>query len=205
MLTGLALDKARANGDGPGDHARAQAAFLTGRQPRKTQRGRHPGRHVRRPVDRRPRRRPDPVPVAGDRHRARPPGRQLRLRLQLCLPVELLLARRHDAERQGGGPEAGLRPPVRPAPTQGTRRERGPSATATTRASSTSSPRTPSRSTGRLGRDRSAEDGRVPDGRPRDRAADRSGPARSRTAKPTLKPDMPAPTGIPEDWPSTSG
>ena len=30
------LDKARANGDGGGDHARAMAAFLTGRQPRKT-------------------------------------------------------------------------------------------------------------------------------------------------------------------------
>jgi Protein of unknown function (DUF1552) len=37
VFSGLALDKARANGDGPGDHARAQAAFLTGRQPRKTQ------------------------------------------------------------------------------------------------------------------------------------------------------------------------
>jgi Protein of unknown function (DUF1552) len=36
VLSGLALDKARANGDGPGDHARAQTAFLTGRQPRKT-------------------------------------------------------------------------------------------------------------------------------------------------------------------------
>jgi len=36
ILSGLALDKAKANGDGPGDHARAQAAFLTGRQPRKT-------------------------------------------------------------------------------------------------------------------------------------------------------------------------
>src|SRR5215216_6129133 len=36
VFSGLALDKARANGDGPGDHARAQAAFLTGRQPRKT-------------------------------------------------------------------------------------------------------------------------------------------------------------------------
>src|SRR3954464_12207184 len=34
VLSGLALDKARANGDGPGDHARAQAAFLTGRQAR---------------------------------------------------------------------------------------------------------------------------------------------------------------------------
>src|SRR4029077_16448272 len=37
IFSGLALDKAKANGDGPGDHARAQAAFLTGRQPRKTQ------------------------------------------------------------------------------------------------------------------------------------------------------------------------
>src|SRR6185369_3426543 len=36
VLTGLTADKARANGDGPGDHARAMAAFLTGAQPRKT-------------------------------------------------------------------------------------------------------------------------------------------------------------------------
>jgi hypothetical protein len=36
VLSGLALDKARPNGDGPGDHARAQASFLTGRQARKT-------------------------------------------------------------------------------------------------------------------------------------------------------------------------
>ncbi len=36
VLSGLAQDHARANGDGPGDHARALAAFLTGTQPRKT-------------------------------------------------------------------------------------------------------------------------------------------------------------------------
>jgi hypothetical protein len=36
MLSGLTADKARANGDGGGDHARAMAAFLTGVQPRKT-------------------------------------------------------------------------------------------------------------------------------------------------------------------------
>lgn len=36
ILTGLTADKARANGDGGGDHARALAAFLTGVQPRKT-------------------------------------------------------------------------------------------------------------------------------------------------------------------------
>jgi hypothetical protein len=36
VLSGLTLDKARPNGDGPGDHARAMAAFLTGTQPVKT-------------------------------------------------------------------------------------------------------------------------------------------------------------------------
>jgi len=36
VLSGLTLDKARPNGDGPGDHARAMASFLTGRQARKT-------------------------------------------------------------------------------------------------------------------------------------------------------------------------
>src|SRR5439155_26722579 len=36
VLTGLTADKARANGDGGGDHARAMAAFLTGCQARKT-------------------------------------------------------------------------------------------------------------------------------------------------------------------------
>lgn len=36
VLSGLTADKARPNGDGPGDHARALAAFLTGCQPKKT-------------------------------------------------------------------------------------------------------------------------------------------------------------------------
>lgn len=36
VLTGLTADKARPNGDGGGDHARALSAFLTGAQPRKT-------------------------------------------------------------------------------------------------------------------------------------------------------------------------
>ncbi len=36
VLTGLAADKARAYGDGGGDHARAMAAFLTGVHPHKT-------------------------------------------------------------------------------------------------------------------------------------------------------------------------
>lgn len=36
VLSGLTHDKARANGDGPGDHARASATFLTGVQPLKS-------------------------------------------------------------------------------------------------------------------------------------------------------------------------
>jgi hypothetical protein len=36
VLSGLTLDKARAYGDGGGDHARAMSTFLTGRHPRKT-------------------------------------------------------------------------------------------------------------------------------------------------------------------------
>jgi hypothetical protein len=36
VLSGLTADKARANGDGPGDHARAMSAWLTGAQARKT-------------------------------------------------------------------------------------------------------------------------------------------------------------------------
>ncbi len=36
VLSGLTADKARPNGDGPGDHARAMSAFLTGSQPKKT-------------------------------------------------------------------------------------------------------------------------------------------------------------------------
>lgn len=36
VITGLMLDKAKPNGDGAGDHARANSAFLTGCQPYKT-------------------------------------------------------------------------------------------------------------------------------------------------------------------------
>ncbi|MBI2477400.1 MAG: DUF1552 domain-containing protein, partial [Planctomycetia bacterium] len=36
VLSGLTHDKGRANGDGPGDHARSASVYLTGAQPRKT-------------------------------------------------------------------------------------------------------------------------------------------------------------------------
>lgn len=39
VLSGLTHDKGRANGDGPGDHARSASVFLTGAQPRKTDGG----------------------------------------------------------------------------------------------------------------------------------------------------------------------
>ena len=48
VFSGLAQDKGRANGDGPGDHARALSSFLTGCQAYKTD-GEHPGRRVRGP------------------------------------------------------------------------------------------------------------------------------------------------------------
>ena len=37
VLSGLCVDNARSKGDGPGDHARSAAAFLTGRHPVKTE------------------------------------------------------------------------------------------------------------------------------------------------------------------------
>jgi hypothetical protein len=37
VISGLVCDKANPNGDGPGDHARAMSAYLTGAQPRKTE------------------------------------------------------------------------------------------------------------------------------------------------------------------------
>ncbi|TAJ03264.1 MAG: DUF1552 domain-containing protein [Planctomycetota bacterium] len=40
LIRGLAQDKGRANGDGPGDHARACASYLTGAQPLKAPDGR---------------------------------------------------------------------------------------------------------------------------------------------------------------------
>ena len=84
VLTGLTADKARPNGDGAGDHARAMAAFLTGAQPRKTD-----GTDIRVGIS------VDQVAACriGDQTRLgsleigcdpSALGRQLRLRLQLC-------------------------------------------------------------------------------------------------------------------------
>ena len=60
-LSGLTCDKARANGDGAGDHARASAAFLTGVPGAQDRRRQLPRRHLGRPGRRRPARRPHPA------------------------------------------------------------------------------------------------------------------------------------------------
>ena len=60
VLTGLTADKARAHGDGGGDHAhRTLASFLTGARPPQDRRRRYSGWHLRRPGGRVADRRPD--------------------------------------------------------------------------------------------------------------------------------------------------
>ena len=101
MLTGLTADKARAHGDGGGDHARALAVFLTGCQPRKTD-----GTDIRAGIS------VDQVAAGRVGDQTRLPsleiggergshGRQLRFRLQLRLLLDHGLARPHSAA-QGG-------------------------------------------------------------------------------------------------------
>ena len=80
VLTGLTCDKARPNGDGAGDHARASSAFLTGARP-----ARRPA-PISAPASRptRSRRKKSairPPRLAGDRHRTIPRLGQLRQRL----------------------------------------------------------------------------------------------------------------------------
>ena len=93
VIRGLDHNKARANGDGPGDHARANATFLTGAQARKTQ-----GADIRLGVSvdqiGRPQDRPPHAPaLARTLDRSAAPQRQLRFRLFLCLSVQPLVAR----------------------------------------------------------------------------------------------------------------
>ena len=105
-------------------------------------RRRHPRRHLRRSARRRRR---SARPRASPRWRSAARAarsRQLRFRLQLRLFVEHLLARRSDADAEGGQPQAGLRPPVRHGAQR--RRRTRPAASATSRASSISSAKTPS-------------------------------------------------------------
>ena len=92
VISNLVCDKANQNGDGPGDHARAQAAYLTGCQPRKTE-----GADIKAGVS--------ADQAAADRighltkfaslelgRRGRPAGGLVRQRLQLRLFAQSLLA-----------------------------------------------------------------------------------------------------------------
>ena len=136
-------DKARPHGDGGGDHARAMASVPHRPPAAQDRRRRHPRRRLRRSGGRPGGRPGDALPLAGDRLRGRQERRQLRLRLQLRLLVEPLLARRIDADGQGDQPQLVFDRLFGTA-AQG-RRRAPPAATATSRASSTSSARTPSR------------------------------------------------------------
>ena len=130
------------NGDGPGDHARAMATFLTGCQASKTS-----GADIKVGVS------VDQVAaqqigkatkfaVAGNRLRRRQERRQLRLRLQLCLLATICpgAANRRRCYKE-------VNPRLVFDRLFGTAgkidAEPGPGATSTRRASSTSSPRTP--------------------------------------------------------------
>ncbi len=81
VLSGLTLDGGRAKRDGPGDHARAAASFLTGAHPLQDQRQGHPQRHFRGPGGRGESRPPDPFCLARIGRRAERAGRQLRFGL----------------------------------------------------------------------------------------------------------------------------
>ncbi len=81
VITGLAADKARAHGDGGGDHARSLAAFLTGCQAEEDAGGRHPRRRFGRSVGGRADRRADPFCFVGIGLRTGPADRRLRHRL----------------------------------------------------------------------------------------------------------------------------
>ena len=116
IFTGFAQRNANALGDGPGDHARANAAFLTGCHPRKTGGRRHPQRHLRRPGGRPEDRPPHPPALAGAGLHEDPAERLLRLGLQLRLRVQPLLGL-GDAARAGRGRSpAGVRAAVRRGP-----------------------------------------------------------------------------------------
>ena len=100
-------------GDGPGDHARAAASYLTGVHPAQDRRRRHPERHLGRPDRGAAHRRRDPVRLARARVRRFADRRQLRFGLLLRLHQQPRVARTVDADAAGDQPAPRLRAPVR--------------------------------------------------------------------------------------------
>ena len=143
ILSGLTVDKARAHGDGPGDHARAMSAFLTGRQPRKTA-----GADIR-------------VGVSVDQVAAEKIGKQTRFAslemgcdrglnsgncdsgYSCAYSANLSWKSESLPDGQGSEPAPGLRAPVRQLAAKTRPAPAAPSATTTASAFSTSSWRTP--------------------------------------------------------------
>ena len=193
VLSGLTCDKARPNGDGGGDHARASSAFLTGCQARKTAGANFRSGDLGRPGRRRPARRPHPAPLARARHRALPRDRQLRQRLFLRLRAHDLLAVADLAAADRGRPPAGLRAPLlraaqRPRPPQA---EPAAGQRARRRPGRRPRPGQPAR------RRRPAEARPVPLLRPRAGAADR--PRRDAAAGPAARPARSSRRACPAD------
>ena len=113
VLSGLEHNNGNALGDGPGDHARAGAVFLTGVHCRKTA-----GADIKNgvSVDQIAARQvglPDPARLDRARLRGHTRRRQLRLRLQLRLHQQPGVAQRDDAAAARDQPARGVRAPVR--------------------------------------------------------------------------------------------
>jgi len=114
VLSGLTLDKARAHGDGGGDHARANVLFPDRPSPTEDRRGRPPRRDLRRSGSRPGDRASHPLPFPGDRLRGGQERRRMRPRLQLCLPVQPPRGgTRSTPVANGDQPAACLRPSLR--------------------------------------------------------------------------------------------
>ena len=170
VISGLAHDKARANGDGAGDHARCSAAFLTGTQPRKTDGADIQTGPVGRSGGRRTDRQPHAIAVARTGPRSGPTGGKLRLRLQLCLRLQHLVEVGHDADGQRDRPALRLRASFR---LQLQRRESAGRAQLLPQEHPRLRCRRRLPAAHSVRCDRPSQDGRVFPERPRDRTADR--------------------------------
>ena len=167
-------------------------AFLTGTPPRKTDGADLRAGDLGRSARRREGRPGDPVPVAGDRLRGRPDAGECDHGYSCAYQIEPVVAGRIDARRprrstpgwsssgsSAAGPGRG-----RPRP--------APAGAATEERPRLRRPRTPGRLRGTLGRRRPPQAGRVPDRRPRGRAADRRGPGRRSGSARRESPSRPA-------------
>ena len=182
VLTGMMDHNGNALGDGGGDHARAGGSFLTGVHPAKTAGKDIQSRHLGRPGGRRRHRLGHAAALARAGLRGLAHGRQLRLRLQLRVHQQPLLARAVDAESSGDQSARRVRAALRRrrhhAAARGAREAPGRSQEHS-RLGAGSGARDPRHRRRR----RSPQDGRVSDCRARNRDAASRRPSRSRLSK----------------------